>query len=130
MSSHAQAAPPQRAMSRVPWRGRVVEFDADGESVDRGRRFRHQRRIPRPALAKARETLLAEEAQLARARTFNELFAVVEQVRHIRGLGELYAYDTCFRIGAHLGLFPDRVYLHSGTRVGARGLGLAYRKES
>ncbi len=31
------------------------------------------------------------------------------------------------RIGANLGLEPDRVYLHTGTRTGARRLGLGFR---
>ncbi|MBI1997211.1 MAG: hypothetical protein HYW03_03845 [Deltaproteobacteria bacterium] len=36
-------------------------------------------------------------------------------------------YDTALRIGARLGLEPERVYIHSGTRVGARRLGLDWR---
>lgn len=42
----------------------------------------------------------------------------------IPGLGELYVYDTTLRIGAKLNLFPDKVYLHAGTRLGATALGL------
>jgi hypothetical protein len=33
-------------------------------------------------------------------------------------------YDTSLRIGAKLGFEPKHVYLHAGTRVGARALGL------
>jgi hypothetical protein len=33
-------------------------------------------------------------------------------------------YDTALRIGAKLKLFPTKVYLHAGTRLGARALGL------
>jgi hypothetical protein len=40
----------------------------------------------------------------------------------------LYSYDTAVHIGAKLGLMPDEVYLHSGTRKGARALGLPYRQ--
>src|SRR5215468_2342022 len=36
----------------------------------------------------------------------------------------MYVYDTALRIGAKLGVFPKEVYLHAGTRVGARKLGL------
>lgn len=39
----------------------------------------------------------------------------------------LYVYDAAFRIGAFRGLAPRRVYLHAGTRAGARKLGLATR---
>jgi hypothetical protein len=38
-------------------------------------------------------------------------------------------YDTAVRIGAYLGLEPDRVYLHAGTRRGARALGLGAGRE-
>ena len=42
----------------------------------------------------------------------------------ISGAGELYVYDTSLRIGAKSNLLPTKVYLHAGTRVGARALGL------
>ena len=42
----------------------------------------------------------------------------------MRGIGELAVYDIACRIGAFLGFRPDRVYLHAGTREGARALGL------
>lgn len=41
----------------------------------------------------------------------------------IRGLGPLYTYDTALRLGFFLKLAPERVYLHAGTRKGARALG-------
>ena len=34
-------------------------------------------------------------------------------------------YDTALRIGANLGVRPLRVYLHSGTRIGALALGFS-----
>jgi hypothetical protein len=51
-------------------------------------------------------------------------------VRSVRGIGELYAYDTALRLGAHLRLLPRHVYLHAGTRRGARALGLDHRAKS
>ena len=33
-------------------------------------------------------------------------------------------YDTALRIGAKLGVAPVRVYLHTGTREGAKRLGI------
>jgi hypothetical protein len=47
-------------------------------------------------------------------------------IRPIPGIGELAVYDTALRIGARLGLEPAKVYLHAGTRAGAKALGLAY----
>jgi hypothetical protein len=89
-------------------------------------RYDHQRRIPRDALELARKSLLA--APLAHCSSFHELFQVVEAaIRPIPGIGELMVYDTALRVGARLGVEPDRVYIHSGTRVGARRLGLDAR---
>jgi len=42
----------------------------------------------------------------------------------VRGLGDLYIYDTALRLGSFLKLSPKHVYLHAGTRAGARALGL------
>ena len=44
-------------------------------------------------------------------------------------IGRLMVYDTSLRVGARLHLLPDRVYLHAGTRVGARALGLDWRAD-
>ena len=89
-------------------------------------RYDHQRRIPRDVLKLARKKLLA--ASLPGCSSFHELFRAVESaIRSIPGIGELMVYDTALRIGARLGLEPDRIYIHSGTRVGARRLGLDAR---
>ena len=45
----------------------------------------------------------------------------------VRGIGRLTVYDTSLRIGAWLGLSPELIYLHAGTREGARALGLNWR---
>jgi hypothetical protein len=39
-------------------------------------------------------------------------------------VGELMVYDTALRIGAFLKLEPVSVYLHAGTKTGAKALGL------
>jgi hypothetical protein len=57
--------------------------------------------------------------------SFHELLQMVDDaIRSIRGIGELAVYDTAHRIGAYLRLEPPKVYLHAGTRIGARALGL------
>jgi hypothetical protein len=94
-----------------------------------GKRYNHQRRIPAHVLQAARENLLV--APLATATSFHELFVTVQRaIGEIPGVGELMVYDTAFRIGARLRLEPERIYLHSGTRVGARRLGLDSRAKS
>jgi len=57
--------------------------------------------------------------------SFERLHSEIERlVGPLRGIGELYVYDTALRIGAYRGLNPKRVYVHAGVRVGARNLGL------
>lgn len=43
-------------------------------------------------------------------------------ISDIHGVGELTVYDTAVRIGVCLGLEPTQVYLHRGTKEGARYL--------
>jgi hypothetical protein len=94
-----------------------------------GKRWAHQRRIPGAALEKATDRL--RRAGLEKARSFDDLIQRVNSaVRSIRGIGELYVYDTALRIGAHLRLLPREVYLHAGARMGARALHLDYRSAS
>ena len=98
---------------------------------ERGRRYDHQFRIRREAIEHATAALLAIERRLARATTFDALFTVIsEQLLGVVGIGELYHYDTAFRIGAYLRLFPTSVYLHAGTRKGARALGLEHNRDA
>jgi len=96
-----------------------------------GRRHSHQRRIPSSVLAEAERRLVENTAALRRATSFNELHTLVaDLVRPIPGIGELTVYDISQRIGARFDLEPERVYLHSGTRVGARVLGFDGRRMS
>jgi hypothetical protein len=90
-----------------------------------GKKFDHQWRLKNPDLRQAQNALLAVEREIARCATFDQLYHVVEEaVRQIWKNPELYCYDTALRIGAKLHLKPDKIYLHRGTRVGARRLGL------
>jgi len=90
----------------------------------RGKRYSHQTRLKKVSLREARRVLAASARRIARCKTFDELIAHLEALLEpIDGLGELYTYDTALRIGAKLKLLPRMVYLHAGTRVGARALG-------
>ena len=93
-----------------------------------GKRQSHQRRISRSTLKEARHTLLGVEGRLKASASFRELFETIERaLRGVSGAGELFVYDTAQRIGAYLDLLPEDVYLHAGTREGARALGLNAR---
>jgi hypothetical protein len=90
-----------------------------------GKRFSHQRRIPESVLRMSEEALLNSLPALQSAKTFEELHrAILNKIDDIHGIGELTVYDTAVRIGAKLNLAPAVVFLHAGTRIGAKALGL------
>ncbi|MEX4006754.1 hypothetical protein [Neoaquamicrobium sediminum] len=95
-------------------------------SIDhRGRRHPHQWRIPLSVLERLRDALIGRAEEIRTKTSFSSLHAlVVAECLGIRGAGELLAYDVAFRIGLYLGFEPQKVYLHAGTRTGARRLGL------
>jgi hypothetical protein len=94
----------------------------------KGKRYSHQRRLKKTSIKKALCALQEASDEIGRARSFDDLFEVIRAaVRSIPGIGELYVYDTSLRIGAQLNFFPRQVYLHAGTRAGARALGLNHR---
>lgn len=91
---------------------------------EEGKRHLHQCRLSRAILEKGRDALLRQQNALDRSGNFDELFSLIEKATaNIHGIGELYVYDCALRIGAFLNRLPERIYLHRGTRVGARALG-------
>ena len=95
-----------------------------------GKRLSHQRRIPESALSESRSRLLEALSILRQARSFEELYETISSlIRSIPGIGELTVYDTALRIGSKLGHEPAVVFLHAGTRKGARCLGLNVSRE-
>jgi hypothetical protein len=65
------------------------------------------------------------EADVEACCDFDALHALVLRlIDPIPRIAELTVYDTSLRIGAKLGLYPRTVYLHRGSRDGARALGL------
>ncbi len=91
-----------------------------------GRKYRHQGRISPIALQESCRRLLA--ADLEGCTDFDAFHSLVcRLIDPIPGVGELTVYDTALRIGAKLGLYPRKVYLHAGSRDGARALGLNRR---
>ena len=82
-------------------------------------------------LEESRRRLLQAIERLRCASSFDELLSLVEScIGDVKGIGELTIYDTALRIGAKLHLEPDRVYLHRGTREGARRLGVGSSERS
>ena len=97
-----------------------------GLAIDgRPKRYRHQCRIPAATLKRGEGALQAASSRIRRFSTFHELHEYLQKLLFpFWGLGELYVYDTTLRVAAYRGLKPEYVYLHAGTRVGARALGL------
>jgi hypothetical protein len=90
-----------------------------------GKRHSHQRRIPLHVLQAANSRLQAIIHRLGKAKSFTELHGfIAQQIGPIPGIGDLTVYDIAHRIGAYLSLGPEAIYLHAGTREGARALNL------
>ncbi len=90
-----------------------------------GKRLNHQRRIPLEVLRAWTRSILRRKARIAQARRFSALYDLLnEAATDLYGIGPLTVYDTAVRIGAFLRLTPDYVYLHAGTRDGAKALGV------
>jgi hypothetical protein len=92
--------------------------------------FDHQFRIIRSARRHAQTILSHAVARMRACKTFHELHSLLKGLLSpVRGLGEMYVYDAALRMGAFLSLSPEFVYLHRGTRTGAKALGLDVKRE-
>jgi hypothetical protein len=90
------------------------------KSIDQqGKIHSHQRRIGRKNLEIFAEKLMCKELEISRANTFDEILEIVESVK-LTGIGKLVYYDTAERIGYYKNCFPEKIYLHAGTRTGIR----------
>jgi len=88
----------------------------------------HQRRLGRHILTLAERALLKSFEAVRACRSFDELHELVAScTRHIDRFGVLARYDIALRIGAQVGVWPERVYLHAGAKVGCKKLGIACR---
>ena len=83
----------------------------------------HQTRIRCRAIRQAERRL--PKLRLSRVQDFHSLHSrISDAISDVPGIGALMVYDTALRIGARLGLEPEFVYLHAGTRAGARALAI------
>jgi hypothetical protein len=86
-----------------------------------GKRHPHQRRISKALLEQVEARLQAVGRKFAKTADFSALHRLVKgEIGSIKGIGALTVYDIAHRIGAHFGKAPQMVYLHAGTRAGAR----------
>lgn len=96
---------------------------------ENGKRNSHQRRIPKKCLEQARSSLMKSKGVFTRLNSFEKLFELVNsKIQPIHGIGDLAIYDIALRIGAHLELYPNKVYLQRGSLEGAKALGIVKQK--
>lgn len=83
----------------------------------------HQRRVGRKKLNEFKDVLILLEKSIKECNDFDSIYKVIFDAK-IKGIGELSVYDISFRLGKMAGVYPDKVYLHAGTRKGAVNLGI------
>ena len=94
------------------------------------KRYSHQRRIRQAPMRQAYKYLSDALVKIKNCKTFDELHELLcVAFLRIHGIGQLYTYDTALRIGFALGIEPTLVYLHAGTRQGARAIGVKSSKK-
>jgi hypothetical protein len=94
----------------------------DGE----GRCHPHQWRLWDTTARQAEIILLQNINKIAACKNFDSLHNLIKSILNIPGAAEMFWYDTAFRIGINLKIYPEKVYLHRGTRDGAKNLGLQF----
>ena len=94
-----------------------------------GKMLGHQHRVGAEICAIAAERLVACQTEIESCKSFDELLDLIgRETADVEGFGVLARYDTALRIGAKLttpeiNVMPTVVYLHAGTKEGARRLG-------
>jgi len=69
------------------------------------------------------EALADEQVEVARSESFADLMDLVRRTtKDVPRFGPLAVYDASLRIGAYVGVYPRRVYLHSGARDGCNAI--------
>jgi hypothetical protein len=83
-----------------------------------GKKNKHQWRLKTIDLEKFAVQLVDKATEVGKSTSFDELLATIERFK-THGIGSLAVYDTAERIGAYMNIFPEKIYLHAGVKVGA-----------
>lgn len=95
-----------------------------------GTRYSHQRWLKDETAQLAADLMLDHAEEIASTFDFESLHALLKLLLGgVPGIGEMYLYDAAFRLSGKLGRPPARVFLHRGTREGARALGFDSDRE-
>jgi hypothetical protein len=112
----------EAVITRAAW---CMTQDEDGND----KRHSHHYRRSKETLRSAEKALQTRAADLRKCETFDELHKMIwREIRKIKWIKQLYAYDVATWIGANLGREPELVYLHAGAAVGAAALGFEGRE--
>lgn len=100
-----------------------IRFACHGKE---GKIHGHQYLVGKEKLEQAGKELQRHADEIDACKSFDDLLTLVEErTSNIYRFGILAAYDTSLRLGAHLDLWPEVVYLHAGTKKGFKALGVA-----
>ncbi len=97
-------------------------IETAAKSIDENNKVHfHQRRIEKQELQRFAERLMSREMDLNSAEIFDEIYEIISSEKN-EYITELTVYDVAQRIGAFKNIYADKIYLQSGTRVGAENL--------
>lgn len=85
------------------------------------KRHPHQYRLQKVKMQAFLENLVENSNAIGKAQYFDDLYNIVDRCK-VKGVARLAVYDTANRIGRYLGLNPQFIYLHAGTRKGVEKL--------
>jgi len=86
-----------------------------------GKMHNHQSKVSR-SLPALEEKLINYINVLTKSETFGQLYASIDLLK-TAGIGPMTTYDVAVRFGAWLGLKPEAIFIHAGTKAGLRALG-------
>lgn len=94
------------------------------------KRSSHHYRKSSLLLDEIHRRLRSKRAFIMKLTSFDTVYDLLsELIGKLQGVGPLYLYDTSLVLCAGRGYLPDKIYLHSGTTIGARALELKTNRD-
>jgi hypothetical protein len=102
---------------------RVALWRAVRSKRPSGKMHNHQSKVT-PALPAFGLSLSRRLKALMKSEDFHQLYVLMGLLAP-KGIGPMTIYDVATRFGAYLGLKPEYIYIHAGTKAGLQALGIA-----
>lgn len=97
-------------------------IEVAANSVDENNKVHfHQRRVEKQELNSFAERLSLREGDINASLNFDNIYEIISSEKN-EYITELTVYDVAQRIGAFKNIYADKIYLQSGTKVGAENL--------